>query len=109
MPAIAMYQKAIILCILVYLGMVVAQFAIPEQMRIFLAFALIPLGLTATVFVFMLATKIYSPVAGVILGILTLVPCIGLVVLLIINAKATSILKSRGIHVGLLGARMSDI
>ena len=102
-------QKAIILCILVYLCLIPAQFAIPEEFRNFVALALIPLGLTATVFVFMLATKVYTTATGVILGILTLVPCVGLIVLLIINAKATRILKANGIRVGLFGASMTDI
>lgn len=107
--AIAFNQKAIILCIVVYLCLIPVQFAIPEESRIYLAFALIPLGITATVFVFLLATKVYSTGMGVLLGILTLIPCVGLIVLLIINAKATSTLKSHGIHVGLLGASSSDI
>lgn len=107
--AIAFNQKAIILCILVYLILVAVQFAIPEESRIYLGFALIPLGITATVFVFLLATKVYSTGMGVLLGILTLIPCVGLIVLLIINAKATNTLKSHGIHVGLLGASSSDI
>lgn len=107
--AIAFNQKAIILCILVYLILVAVQFAIPEDRRPLLALALIPLGITATVFVFLLATKVYSTGMGVLLGILTLIPCVGLIVLLIINAKATSTLKSHGIHVGLLGASSSDI
>ncbi len=89
--------------------MIPAQFAIPEEFRIFLALALIPLGLTATVFVFLLATKVYTTGVGVVLGVLTLIPCIGLIVLLIINAKATNILKAHGIRVGLLGASTSDI
>ena len=102
-------QKAIILCILVYLCLIPAQFAIPEEFRNFVALALIPLGLTATVFVFLLATKVYTTATGVILGILTLVPCVGLIVLLIINGKATGILKANGIHVGFFGASASDI
>ncbi|MBN9119473.1 MAG: hypothetical protein J0I06_10000 [Planctomycetes bacterium] len=107
--AIAGSQKAIILCILVYLCLIPVQFAIPEESRIFLALALIPLGITATVFVFLLATKVYSTATGVILGILTLIPCIGLIVLLIINGKATSVLKENGVPVGFLGASSSDI
>jgi hypothetical protein len=46
---------------------------------------------------------------GVVLGILTLIPCVGLIVLLIINSKATGILKKNGVRVGLLGAKMSDL
>jgi hypothetical protein len=46
---------------------------------------------------------------GVVLGILTLIPCIGLIALLIINGKATAVLKNHGIKVGFFGARASDV
>ena len=106
---IAGNQKAIIVCIAVYLVLVGIQFAIPEETRIYLAIVAAPVLLTAAVFVFLLATKVYTTATGVILGVLTLIPCIGLIVLLIINGKATSILKANGIHVGLFGASMADI
>ena len=57
--------------------------------------------------VFMLATKLYGTAVGIVLGLLMLLPCIGLITLLIVNQKATSILKSHGIHVGLFGANTS--
>ena len=106
---IAGNQKAIIICILVYGSLVLLQFAIPPESRIFLAIVVVPVLVTAAVFVFLLATKVYTTATGVILGVLTLIPCIGLIVLLIINGKATSILKANGIHVGLFGASMADI
>jgi hypothetical protein len=106
---IAGNQKAIILCILGYLCLIPVQFVIPEEARLLLALLLIPLGLTATVFVFLLATKVYTTGTGIVLGILTLIPCVGLIVLLIINGKATSVLKENGVHVGFLGASTSDI
>jgi hypothetical protein len=56
-----------------------------------------------------LAIKIYSIVVGVLLGILTFVPCLGLVMLLLVNGKATNILKENGVKVGLLGADLSRI
>ncbi|VTR91166.1 Uncharacterized protein OS=Fimbriimonas ginsengisoli Gsoil 348 GN=OP10G_3938 PE=4 SV=1 [Gemmata massiliana] len=108
--AIAGHQKAILLCILVNICLTIAQFTVPDDnLRLILALVSIPIAIAATVFVFLLSTKIYSSGVGVLLGILTLIPCIGLIVLLVINGKATSLLKSRGIHVGLLGARTSDI
>jgi len=48
-------------------------------------------------------------ITRVLLGILTLIPCIGLIVLLVVNGKATGILKQNGIKVGLLGANLSQI
>jgi hypothetical protein len=106
---IAGNQKAIILCILVYLCLIPVQFVIPEESRMLLLIALAPLGIVSTVFVFLLATKVYSQGTGIVLAILTLIPLVGLIVLLIINGKATNILKENGIRVGLLGASSSDL
>ena len=61
------------------------------------------------VFVFLLAIKVYSPVVGILFAILTLVPCVGLLMLLLINGKATRILKQNGIRVGLMGANLSEV
>jgi hypothetical protein len=109
LQAIAGNQRAIIFCILGYLCLIPAIVLAPDDLRIFVAIPVVLLGLTATVFVFLLATKVYSTGTGVVFGILTLLPCIGLIMLLIINGKATSVLKDNGVEVGFLGASSSDI
>ena len=103
--AVASYQRGIIVCILIYCILVAVQFGIPPEFRALLAFVLLPLGLAGTVFVFLLSTKVYGTGVGVLLGILTLIPCIGLIVLLTINGKATAILRQNDIRVGLMGRR----
>jgi hypothetical protein len=107
--SIATFQKGILVCILLYFAAVIAQFALPPELRLFLLLGVLGLGVVATVFVFLLATHVYSTGVGVLLGILTLIPVLGLIVLLIINSKKTGILKDHGIRVGLLGANMSDL
>ena len=107
--SVAKHQKGILVCILIYLIAVVFQFALPPELRALLGLGVLVVGLVGTVFVFLLAIKVYSTGVGVLLGILTLVPCIGLIVLLIVNGKATAILKQNGIKVGLLGADLSQI
>ena len=107
--AIAGYQKGILVCILVYLAAVAVQFVLPPELRLVLAIGVLGVGVVSTVFVFLLATKVYGTATGILLVILTLVPLVGLIVLLAINGKATGVLKQHGIHVGLLGARMSDL
>ena len=37
------------------------------------------------------------------------IPCVGLLALLAVNGKATTVLRSNGIKVGLLGADLSKI
>jgi hypothetical protein len=107
--SVARYQKGILICILIYLLAVVGQFLIPQEFRIFLGLGVLMLGLVGTVFTFLLATKVYSTGVGILLGILTLIPCIGLIALLVVNGKATSVLTANGIKVGLLGADLSQV
>jgi hypothetical protein len=107
--AVARYQKGILICILIYLLAVVGQFLIPQQFRIFLGLGILVLGLVGMAFTFLLASKVYSLVIGILVAVLTLIPCIGLIALLVVNAKATSVLTQNGIKVGLLGADLSQV
>lgn len=54
-------------------------------------------------FVFQFCTATFPREQGVILGILSLVPLLGLVVLLVVNSSATKILKANGVPVGFIG------
>jgi hypothetical protein len=105
---IALRQKVILLCILVYILAIFGQYAIPKEFRIFLALPVLGVLIVADVFVFLLATKIYGTALGIVLGILTLIPCVGLITLLIVNSKATALLRAGGLKVGLLGASVPD-
>ena len=107
--SVAVYQKCILVCILINLSLIVGQLALPPEYRLLAAIPSVITSIVSTVFVFLLAIKVYSVVQGVIFGILAFVPCLGLIVLLIINSKATKILKDNGIKVGLLGANLSKI
>lgn len=102
---IAQQQRILLLCILVYLIAIVARLTLPPQLQIFVGLAGAAAIITATVFVFMLAIRLHGTGVGILLGILTLIPLIGLISLLIVNQKATNELKSHGIQVGLLGAK----
>lgn len=106
--AVAKYQKGILGCILIYLLLTILQLVLPE-LGVIVAVSVLILGLAGTVFVFLLAIKVYSPVVGILFAILTLVPCVGLLMLLLINGKATRILKQNGIRVGLMGANLSEV
>jgi hypothetical protein len=67
------------------------------------------LSVAALVFVILLAAKLYGPTAAVLLGLCQLIPCGGLIVLLVVNARATAELRRNGVRVGLLGARQADL
>ncbi len=102
---IANHQKFILLCILVYMIAVVGQFLLPPDLRPLLGLSMLVVVLVSVVFVFMLAIKLSGTAVGVVQGILTFIPLIGLLVLLMVNGKATRVLRAHGVEVGLLGAK----
>ena len=105
LKGIASHQKVVILCILIYLIAVAAQFLLPPDLRPILGLGVLAVGIVSAVFVFRLAIRLYGTGVGVMWGVLTLIPLIGLVSLLIVNGKATRILKENGVDVGFLGAQ----
>jgi len=107
--SIATRQRAIMFCILGYIGCVVLQLTLPPPINLMIAVGTLAVQITAVVFVFMLAISIYGTGVGVTFGILTLIPLINLIILLIVNGKATKILREHGIQVGLLGAKADQI
>lgn len=57
----------------------------------------------------MLAILLYGTGKGVLLGLLTSIPLVGLIVLLVVNGKATSVLRESGVHVGFFGADLQQL
>lgn len=108
--SVAFYQKGILVCILLYLLSVVGQISLVlaglPPLILLLRLATLLVALTGMVFVFLLATKVYGAGRGILLGLLTLIPCLGLIMLLIVNGKATRVLQQNGYKVGLLGAKL---
>src|SRR6516162_478862 len=80
--SIAISQKRILACFLLYIGVGIGDLLLPVEWQPYLGLGVILLGLVATVFVVLFAIKVYSNALGVVMGILTLLPCIGLIVLL---------------------------
>ncbi len=106
---VAKYQKGILVCILVYILAVAGQFALPPQIRPLVGLGVLVVGLIAAVFTILLAMKTHGTGLGIILGVLCLVPILGLLILLLVNQKATTVLQLNGIRVGLLGADLSSL
>src|SRR5690349_20859857 len=76
LKSVALYQKVILIWILVYIVAIVSQFALPEKLRPILLGVVALFGLVATAFIFMLAIKLYGVGLGILMGILTIVPCL---------------------------------
>jgi hypothetical protein len=61
-----------------------------------------------TVFVVLLATRLYAVVWAVVLGVFAIIPCAGLIAWLVVCSAATSRLQLSGVKVGFFGASMSQ-
>lgn len=109
---IAWFQKGLILCICLqlfsYLG-VSLGLPIPRSIGIILICAMTIFGLASTGFVAAMAFELYGIAQAIIYGIASLIPCIGLLILLSVNSGASTLLKENGIKVGLLGANLEQI
>ncbi len=105
--SLAVAQKAVITCIALYLAGIIANAFIPLEYRLYFLIGFAILGLTAMISVVLLAMKVYSPVTGIIYGLGTIIPCFGLIILFVINRKATQTLEQNGHHVGFFGADLS--
>lgn len=108
LKAVAVAQKSILVCILLYIVSIISQFLVPVEYRLYIGIGVLVIGLVATVSVLLLAIRVYSIAAGILLGIGTFIPCLGLLILLLINSKATKILQENGHKVGLLGTDLSQ-
>lgn len=107
--SVARSQKGILFCILIYLIAMFGVFWLPNEMLSVISVIVLLVGIVGALFVFMLAIKLYGAVLGIMLGVLSLVPLAGLLILSIVNGKATGVLRKNGVKVGLLGADISAI
>jgi len=117
-PAVNLYevakrQKAVLfwllLLILAHVAVIYGKSSFPVPALLFLILAFYAVAVTTMVFVFRLAIKVYGIGWGIFGAILVLVPIISLFALLVINGKATKILRAHEIHVGFLGADLAQI
>lgn len=67
------------------------------------------LGGVGGIFVFLLSMELRGPFAAVVFGLATFVPCMGLLILLLVNGYATNELTKNDVKVGLFGASLADV
>ena len=60
-------------------------------------------------FVFKISTSVFQDPTGIIMGIASLIPFVGLVALLVINSTATARLQAAGVKIGLMGVPETEI
>ena len=105
---VARYQKYVLICILIYIILFATSLGVPQEMKSIVAVLILILIVVEAVFAFMLSMKVYSTAVGIVMGIGTLVPCAGLLALLMISNRATNLLREHGHKVGLMGANLSE-
>ena len=108
---IATYQRNINLVILAYFGagilpQMLNQTAAGQIIVGLFALGVIIAGAACAV---MMARALYNTGIAVLSGILLLIPCVGLLTLLVLNNRATARLSAAGLKVGLLGAAPSEV
>lgn len=99
--AIAGGQKLVIFAILVYFIAAASRLAIGQ---LALLIALVSLGLAIAGIIKLSAGMGFSTLTKIVCVVLMFVPLVGLLMLLVLNSKATTRLQAAGYRVGLLGA-----
>lgn len=112
---VAIYQKGVLIAVGVYLAQLAfravcwgADWEPPFMVLGAVELITLVAYIGGVVAIGLLAARLYNAFAGVVLALLTFVPCLNLLIILIINHKANDLLDSNGITVGFFGARMSD-
>lgn len=107
--AVARHQRALNLCMLVYIACMVSfKFAPEGPLRLVVSFVSIAVLILAVVFAVLLAARLYSTAVAILVGVFTLVPCGGMIGAAYLSSRATALLRRNGYTVGLLGADLSQ-
>jgi hypothetical protein len=107
LKTVAFAQKSIMACILLQILLGASRFFVPREFLLYVLVGLFCAGVASTVSVFIMAMKVFNVGLGIVYALGALIPCLGLIVLLIVNQKATKILRKNGHEVGFLGADLS--
>jgi predicted RNA-binding Zn-ribbon protein involved in translation (DUF1610 family) len=114
---IAQFQKAMMICLSIQLlaflaaGVIGATGGPHRGMQppvVILSLAFWIAHIAGAVLAIILASRLFSVLATVFLGLLAVIPCIGIIGLFVVNSSATTQLKLNDINVGFLGADLSQ-
>lgn len=113
---VAKYQRWVLLSVLanvVALTVLMLSFfqviSMPPSAHVMFGYAGLAITTLMIVSAFQLSNQFYRDAIAVICALAMWLPGVSLIVLLIINQKATTYLKQQGIKVGLMGASRSQI
>ena len=109
---VASYQRGLIFSILAqivgYVLLIMTSASHQPALALVPFLLLLAGGVAGLVFTILVATRVYSTGTAIVLGILLFIPCVGLIVLLVVNQAATKTLTDGGIQVGFFGASISQ-
>lgn len=109
---VARYQRYVIFALLAnILANIIAFATLSGDAAIRVAVTVLALGamVFAMIAIFLLAKELINTGVAVLCAILMIAPCISLIVLLVVNQKATSYLQRNGIRVGFFGTNPDTI
>lgn len=110
---VAKYQQWVINALAVNIAINIVAVVARGHQSIALSLGMLAVAVSVAVFamvaIFLLARELYHIGIAVVCAILMIVPCISLIVLLVVNGKATAYLQQHGIKVGFLGTNPNTI
>lgn len=101
--AVARYQKNVLLCILANVGNIVLAMALPKALMAVVVLGSLAVWVASVVCIVFLAKTVYNLAFAIFCALCSFVPLLGLVMLVVVNGRATRILRKAGLKVGLLG------
>jgi hypothetical protein len=106
---VAVYQKCFLLCTLLFFLLAVGTGMVPSEFEHVFDFLMLSVVLVGAAFVFLLSIKLFGFPLGILFGLASLVPLVGLFVLVGINVKASHVLRENGVKVRLFGGKPSEL
>jgi hypothetical protein len=108
-PQVAQRQRWLLLVILAYILLIIGfGFAVASgkpDVAATLRLVMAPVAIASLILLILLMIAMDRPVVSIVLaGIAQFIPLVGLIVLLVVNSRATAMLRAAGYRVGLLGA-----
>jgi hypothetical protein len=113
---VAIYQKGVLIAVAVFLvhyAITYFDSVLELQLPLVVVLPLAVVGLVAfvggTVAAGLLAVRLHGIWTGFALALCTFIPCVNLIIVFVLNQQANALFKGAGVHVGLFGARLSDL
>lgn len=108
---VATYQRYVLFSLLANIAcnfavMSTGETPMVQAMLLLVSFVVV---VATLIVVFLLSKEMFNVPLAIVFSVLTIVPCISLLVLLIVNQKTTGYLQSRGVRVGFFGANPDQI